>query len=68
LEEFYGWGRPNCWQGWVVLSTWIVCFTAASFLLPKHFIACGILLTAVLLVIVYIKGEKPLRWRWGKKE
>ena len=63
-----GWGPPNCWQGWVVLAVWFVVLAAGIPLaLRGHrflFMACTILHSAILILICWLKGEKP-RWRWG---
>ena len=70
----YGWGwTPARWQGWIVLSVYIVAvfiFAASideslpvrkqilTFLLPI------ILLTLLMITICYRTGEKP-KWQWG---
>jgi hypothetical protein len=28
---------------------------------------CVAILTAVLIAIIALKGERPLRWRWGRE-
>jgi len=64
----WGWGVPNCWQGWLVLTVYLVSLCAGTFLISKHtelFLAYTAVLSIVLIVICYFKGEKP-RWRWGK--
>ena len=72
----WGWAEPLTWQGWAVYFGYggflIYYFLTvdqrsnsnANTLLgiaPQFMIA-----TALLLVICYLKGEKP-RWRWGEK-
>jgi len=64
----WGWGPPNCWQGWAVVLLWLVLVSANMLLLNQHLAwavvgMCGLLL--LLILICYWKGEKP-RWRWGK--
>lgn len=66
----YGWGLPVCWQGWAVVAVYsvlavavIVVFAPKQF--PLTFAVYLVALTAVLIVIIAVKGEKPLRWRWG---
>jgi hypothetical protein len=65
----WGWGPPNCWQGWIVLLVWFVALAAGIPLaLHNHrflFVAYTLLLSTVLVFICWLKGEKP-RWRWGK--
>lgn len=72
----FGWGWTPCsWEGWVVLLLYLnaivpqflfiddnshsVSDTLINFALP--FIS----LTIFLLIICYLKGERP-SWRWGK--
>jgi len=67
----YGWGVPNCWQGWVVLLAFIALLAGGSFVLrpDKHsalFLGYTAILSVVLVIICYIKGEKA-GWRWGGK-
>lgn len=67
----YGWGLPVRWEGWAVF----IGYLALLYLGTHYFFGPGsrsgrglyiAVLTAALLVIVFIKGERPLRWRWGK--
>jgi hypothetical protein len=65
----WGWGPPNCWQGWVVFAAWLLLLAGgAAWLIPAHvefFVPYAVVLAIILCVVCYIKGEKP-RWRWGK--
>ena len=64
----WGWGLPNCWQGWIVLTVYLGLLAGGAFLVSKHtelFLAYTAVLSIVLIAICYLKGEKP-RWRWGK--
>ena len=64
----WGWGLPNCWQGWLVLAAYLVLLCAGAFLMLKEMgllLGYTAVLSIVLIVICYLKGEKP-RWRWGK--
>jgi hypothetical protein len=67
----WGWGPPVCWQGWVVLITWLgLLYTGAYIFRPdKHlgmFIGFVVGMVIIIVVIAWLKGEKP-RWRWGGK-
>ncbi|HEX3800922.1 MAG TPA: hypothetical protein VH413_19675 [Verrucomicrobiae bacterium] len=67
----WGWGPPVCWQGWVVLITWLGALYLGAYLLrpDKHlawFIPFVIGMGIILTGICWIKGEKP-SWRWGGK-
>ena len=66
----WGWGPPLTWQGWVVLVAWAAVLFEGLVLLRHHdhqlvFSLSYVLLMSVLLgVVCYIKGEPP-KWRWG---
>ena len=65
----WGWGPPKCWRGWMVLLAYFILLgTGAVLLLPKHpglFLGYTAILVGALILIGFLKGEKP-RWRWGK--
>jgi len=66
----WGWGWPSSWQGWAVLAVFIALLGAGAILLPPDkniatFLGYVALLSALLIVICWLKGEPP-RWRWGK--
>ena len=64
----WGWGPPNCWQGWVVLAVWLALLLGGGLLLGPHaglFAAYAVILGIALFIICLLKGEQP-RWRWGK--
>ncbi len=64
----WGWGPPNCWQGWVVLAVWIALLLAGMPLVKAHpFFHLGYVVAMILALIAICaaKGERP-RWRWGK--
>jgi len=67
----WGWGLPNCWQGWVVMGLWAMLLAGgAALLLPNHlgfFTTYEVVMVMALITICYLKGEKP-QWRWGKKD
>jgi hypothetical protein len=72
----YGWGWYPCtWQGWGVIVLYLIGIAGVnlgmsdgepvgmdwlSFALPMF------VLTAFLIIISYVTGEKP-SWRWGNK-
>ena len=67
----YGWGPPNCWQGWAVLAAYVALISGGAFLLrpDKHaflFIAHVASLSIILTIVCWFKGEKA-GWRWGGK-
>jgi hypothetical protein len=64
----WGWGPPNCWQGWAVIGVWVAIQVCAAILLVHQipiYIAFAAAMTVVLITICWLKGEPP-RWRWGK--
>ena len=67
----WGWGPPNCWQGWAVMIGWLgLLYSGAYVFRPDHhlalFIAYVLVMGAILVTICWLKGEKP-KWRWGGK-
>jgi hypothetical protein len=67
----WGWGIPTCWQGWaVIIAFYLLLGVAAVLLLPRHparFVFSCIVLSAALVAVGCLKGEKP-RWRWGNEK
>ncbi len=68
----YGWGLPICREGWAVfISYFILLATSGSLFLrrptPTLFLIIAGVLTFILILICYWKGEKP-SWRWGDKQ
>ena len=65
----WGWGPPTRWQGWAVLAgCFVAAGLAAMLLMPSHlvaFLSVVLLITVLLLLICYAKGEPPA-WRWGE--
>ncbi len=66
----WGWGLPNCWQGWLVFVAFIanIILGAILFPPPRHTAAYLVNIFAsviVFSVICWRKGEPP-KWRWGK--
>lgn len=75
-RKIYGWGwTPVKWQGWFVITVFIVLLISNGIDLGKFptdrelliFFVKTILYVGVLLVICYKTGEKP-GWRWGSKK
>jgi hypothetical protein len=67
----WGWGLPNCWQGWAVLCGFFILLGAGFLLIPpeKHalgFAAYATALAGIFAAICYVKGEPP-KWHWGSK-
>jgi hypothetical protein len=65
----WGWGLPAVWQGWAVLAAFFCLLVAGALVLlpdrgPAAFVAYSALLCVVLVVVCWVKGERP-RWRWG---
>jgi hypothetical protein len=68
----YGWGLPVRWQGWAVLAAYLVLlYAGTSYFKPRRDVLSlfvfFVVLSAALVAIIAVKGEQPLRWRWGKK-
>lgn len=74
----YGWGwQPSSWEGWLVLAIYIIFIIKVSLSIdqasrsgsgiPVNFFLLIFLSTAILIIVCYLKGEKP-EWRWGRKK
>jgi hypothetical protein len=68
----WGWGLPVRWQGWAVFVAYAALLYAGIYVFKAQGNAVGLtvystVVTAVLIVIVALKGERPARWRWGKE-
>lgn len=68
----YGW-YPATWQGWLVVFVYLIILAILiivfetniqKFLWP--YIISVVILTSILILISYKKGEKA-KWRWGGK-
>lgn len=76
-RKLYGWGwYPSSWEGWTATVGYIVILGILSSSLndssePQEvafmFILPVFILTGLLILIAYKKGEKP-RWQWGGKQ
>ena len=67
----WGWGPPKSWQGWLVLTIYALFLAAGAVYFLRSdrtvsFVLYAFFVTAMLTVVVWLKGEKP-EWRWGKK-
>ena len=66
----WGWGLPVKWQGWLVVIGY---FGLTSLLLKQFkdqrdlqdFLVYFGAITVIFVVVVYMKGERPAKWRWG---
>lgn len=74
-RKLYGWGwTPARWQGFLVLFLYVVAVVylflkidAESHSVSDTLIGIAVpffLLTALLLSVNFVKGERP-RWQWG---
>ena len=69
----WGWGLPVRWQGWVVFAGYAALLYGGIYYFKEQRAALALLvyvtvLTAALVAVVAVKGEKPPRWRWGKQK
>lgn len=76
----YGWGwTPSSWEGWVAIIVYAVLLThvirhiivlseTGKFEGVTSLIYIGriLLLTAAIILVCYLRGEKP-GWHWGEK-
>lgn len=71
-RKLYGWGWvPAKWEGWLTILIWVILFTLSLVMIEEkdheigRNIAVILIITIVLFLICYKKGEKP-KWSWGK--
>lgn len=78
-RKLYGWGWvPVKWQGWCIMLIYILLILGLASIREdailgnpdsgSNFLTFAlpiIVLTILLIVVAYKKGEKP-RWQWGK--
>lgn len=58
----FGWGLPQTWQGWVTVAVFLLCLELATYFFqprenPVLYSLVVVLLSAIFLVVVYLKGE-----------
>jgi hypothetical protein len=74
----YGWGwTPSTWQGWLVIAIYlalvfgIVCSAevagVSDYDMLMNFVPRLIILTSALILVSYVKGERP-KWMWGDED
>lgn len=68
----WGWGMPTRWQGWVVLIGFFALLALGAKRLqpslhPVEFALYALMLSVLLTLICWLKGEAP-RWRWDNKK
>lgn len=68
----YGWGLPFRWQGWAVLVGYFVLLLFGIYYFKARgdelsFFVYFVVLSVAMVAVIVVKGERPLRWRWGKK-
>ena len=66
----WGWGPAATWQGWLVYACYGMLVGASAVLFrperdPVAFALSVVGLTAALVGVCMLKGEKP-GWRWGR--
>jgi hypothetical protein len=70
-RKLYGWGwAPSTWQGWLVILVWLLIYAFSSSKLDHEWLKNILIMsvdTIALLVICYLKGEKP-KWQWGRRK
>lgn len=64
----WGWGLPSSAAGWAFFLVWFAVLAAGVAWLKSYHrlaaVAFLALMTAVLVLVCYEKGEPP-SWRWG---
>lgn len=62
----YGWGLPARWQGWAVFAAYLaMLYGGISYFRSRHDVLSLLIyvtvLTVLLVAVIAIKGERPLR-------
>lgn len=70
-SKAYGWGwTPSSWEGWVIILIYVIniidVFNEINLYSDFEVLIRFWIVTILLIIICYMKGEKP-RWRWGGK-
>jgi lipoprotein signal peptidase len=65
----WGWGLPASWQGWTIFVAYVGLILGNRYVVttPQYRLPYIAIITVLLIVVVALKGERPLRWRRGKK-
>lgn len=65
-----GWSVPVTWQGWAVVLVFFALLLAGLATLDRS--AFRLVYVVVLAIafagVVAWKGERPLKWRWGRRK
>jgi len=69
----WGWGRPQTWQGWVVLVAYLVVVLGLTAFLDErsreqmNLYLGTVLVATVGLMLICVRTGEPPRWRWGNR-
>jgi hypothetical protein len=63
-----GWSLPAAWQGWVVVLVFLTLLFAGLSGIDTPQLRLGYLIALGLsfVAVVVWKGERPVKWRWGR--
>ena len=71
----YGAGRPIAWQGWALISSYLVVIALVAWLDQQtdgRVRVVGFVLfvaaTATFVALVLKRTDGELKWRWGKRD
>lgn len=64
----WGWGVPQTWQGWLVLTSYLAVVLAPAVLLDGDgggvaTLVAVVVATPLLVWVCFLKGEPPGKWR-----
>jgi hypothetical protein len=64
-----GWSLPVTWQGWVTVLVFFGLLFGGFAVIesPRSQLVYGGVLGVLLIAVIVWKGEKPMKWRWGRK-
>ena len=63
-----GWTLPVTWQGWLIVLAYIALLAGGLLVLSEsqYRLLYIIAITVLLIAVIVWKGERRLRWRWGR--
>ena len=65
----FGWGLPASWQGWTTALLYAALLAGGllSLQAPAARLIYAGSVTIAFIAIVIWKGERPAKWRWGRR-
>lgn len=64
-----GWSVPVTWQGWVSVLVFLAMLIGGLARIDEQKARIGYVVTVIIAFVIVVawKGERPLKWRWGRE-